>query len=89
MSADLIFEPWHEKNNNLGFRTGPSQTSMYGHRSRLIKKPEYADLERRGIIYVGKTKTLISCAVTAQLVCVFGFAYNADSCFSDAAAHFQ
>ena len=30
--------------------------------------------------------TLISCAVTAQLICAFGFAY-ADCLFSDAAAH--
>ena len=32
-----------------------------------------------------KTKTLISCAVTAQLICVFVFAY-ANCWFSDAAA---
>ena len=31
-------------------------------------------------ICVAKTKTLISCAVTAQLICVFVFAY-ADCCF--------
>ena len=32
-----------------------------------------------------KTKALISFAVTAKLICVFGFAY-ANSCFSNAAA---
>ena len=35
---------------------------------------------------MAKTKTLISCAVTAQLICIFVFAY-ADCWFSHAAAH--
>ena len=38
-------------------------------------------------IYVAKTKSLISCAVTAQLICVFVFAY-AKSRFSHNEAHF-
>ena len=37
---------------------------------------------------VAKTKALISCAVTAQLICAFVFAY-ADCWFSYAAAHFH
>ena len=37
-------------------------------------------------IYVAKTKALISCAVTAQLIFVFIFAY-AKSRFSHDAAH--
>ena len=37
---------------------------------------------------VAKTKTLISCAFTAQLICTFGFAY-ADCWFSDAVAHLE
>ena len=36
-------------------------------------------------ICVAKTKVLISCAVTAQLICTFGFAY-ADCWFSYATA---
>ena len=36
-------------------------------------------------IRVAKTKVLISCAVTAQLICAFGFAY-ANCWFSDALA---
>ena len=36
---------------------------------------EISDLERDLTIYVAKTKVLISCAVTAQLICVFVFAY--------------
>ena len=41
---------------------------------------------RLGTIHVVKTKALISCAVTAQLICAFVFAY-AKSWFSDVAAH--
>ena len=37
---------------------------------------------------VAKTKALISCAVTAELICEFVFAYT-DCWFSDVAAHFQ
>ena len=31
----IIFEPSHEKTNNLGFRPGQTQTSLYSHRSKL------------------------------------------------------
>ena len=34
-----------------------------------------------------KRKGLISCAVSAKLICAFVFAY-ADFCFSDVVAHF-
>ena len=37
-------------------------------------------------MYVAKTKALIRCAVNAQLICVFVFAY-AKSRFSHNAAH--
>ena len=39
--------------------------------------PEISDLGSRGIVLfcVAKTKAPISCAVTAQLICVFVFAY--------------
>ena len=40
---------------------------------------------RNRTIRVAKTKALISCAVTAQLICGFVFAY-ADCWFFDAAA---
>ena len=39
-------------------------------------------------IYVAKTKGLISCAVTAELICGFVFAY-AKSWFSHDAAHIK
>ena len=45
------------------------------------------DLESRGIvIYVVKTKALISCEFTIQLICAFVFAY-AKSRFSQEKAH--
>ena len=37
-------------------------------------------------MYIAKIKALISCAVTAQLICVFAFAY-AKIRFSHDAAH--
>ena len=37
-------------------------------------------------IYVAKTKALISCTVTAQLICIFVFTH-ANSRFSHDAAH--
>ena len=40
-----------------------------------------------GTIYVAKTKGLISCAVTEQLICTFVFAVYAYCWFSLAAAH--
>ena len=31
----ILNEPVHEKTNNLGFRPGPTQTSLYSHRRWL------------------------------------------------------
>ena len=39
----LLIEPVHEKTNNLCFRPGLIETSLYSHRSRL------EDVSRRGI----------------------------------------
>ena len=44
--------------------------------------------KRDSTIRVVKTKMLISCAFTAQLICVFVFAY-ADCWFSNAAAQYS
>ena len=55
------------KTSNLGFRPGLTQIGLYSHRRRL-EKMDFT-------MHVAKTKALISCAVTAQLICVFGFAY--------------
>ena len=52
---------------------------------------EISDLGSRGIVLyfnTAKTKALISCAVTKQLMCAFGFAY-ARSKFHHDATHFE
>ena len=35
LSGELLIEPVREKTNNLGFRTGPTQTGLYSHRRWL------------------------------------------------------
>ena len=72
----LEFVPCHEKNGPRSFRPGPILTGLYSHRRGL------------GVctIYVAKTKALINCAVTAQLICVFVFAF-AKSRFSHDVVH--
>ena len=69
-----------------GFQTGLTQTRLYSYRRWL--RLEIADLRRRGgyTFCMAKTKALISCAITAQLICTFVFAY-AKSRFSHEAAH--
>ena len=81
-----LFEPVHEKSNNLGFPPGPIQTRLYSHRRWLeagnfgFRKKRYCTLR------VAKTKALISFAVTAMLICALVFAY-ANCWFSHVAAH--
>ena len=69
-----------------GFRPGPTRTGLYSHRRWL--EAASLKLESRGIplSIVAKAKTLISCAVMAQLICVFVFAY-AKRQFSHDASH--
>ena len=81
-------KPTIGKTNNLGFRPGPKQTSMYSHRSRLEARNFGFKKKSDCTICLAKTKALISFAVTAKLVCTFVFAYT-DCWFSDAAAHFD
>ena len=61
-------EPRREKKNGslLGFRPGPTHSGMYIHRRRL-------EAWRQRLLNA-KTKALISCAVTAQLISGFVFA---------------
>ena len=74
-SKQKINEPLHGKTNDLGFRPSPTQNSLYNNRSRLearnfgLKKKSYCT------VCVAKTKTLISFAVTAKLVCAFVIAF--------------
>ena len=63
-----------------------SDTSLQSQRSRLEARNFGFKKKRDCTICVAKTKTLVSCAVTAQLICVFVFAY-AICWFSDAGAH--
>ena len=51
-----------------------------------LDKSRQGAVTRSCTIRVAKTKALISFAVTAKLICVFGFAY-ADCWFSHAKAH--
>ena len=51
------------------------QTGLYIRRRQLEVLNFRFRKERDCTIYVAKTKALISCAVSAQLICVFVFAY--------------
>ena len=73
-----------EQTGLRGFRPGLTQTDLYSLRSRLEATSFGFKKKRNCTIGVAKTKALSSCAVTAQLICAFGFAY-ADCCVSDAA----
>ena len=65
------------ENMYLGFLPGPKQTRLYNFGFK-----EYRDCT----IYTAKTKVLISCTLTAQLICVFVLVYAKNS-FSHDAAH--
>ena len=71
----IINESLHMKTftKHLGFRAGLTQTTRYSHRKRLEVR-NFQFKKRDCTICVAKTKTLISCAVTAQLICIFVFA---------------
>ena len=84
----MHYEPLREKINNLGFRPGLTQISLYSHKSRLEALDFGFKKKRDFSIHVAKTKALISFVVTAKLVCPFVFAH-ADYWFSHAAAHIQ
>ena len=59
----------HEKTGLRGFQPGPTQTRLYSHR-RLQEACNFGFRKKRDCTnYVTKTKALISCAATAQLVC--------------------
>ena len=84
---NTLQEPRHEKTGLRGsdqFRQKPGCTA-----TEDCKRLKISDLEsskRDCTIPVAKTKALISCAVTAQPICVLVFAY-AKSWFSHNEAH--
>ena len=71
----LLSKPRREKTGLRGFRPGPTQTGLRNYSMRLetwnFRFRKYMGCTLR----VAKTKTLISFAVTAKLICVFVFAY--------------
>ena len=83
-----LYKPWHGKTNHFGFRPGLTQTELYKNRRWLEAGNFGFRISRKGdvTISVAKPKTLISSAVTAQIICVFAYV---DYLFSDAVAHIQ
>ena len=72
-SDEFNFEPSRVKTNNLGFRPGLTQTRLH---RRWLEALNFLFMKKnKCTIHVAKTKMLISCAVTAQLICIFVFAY--------------
>ena len=62
------------ENQFRGFRPNSTQTGLYSHRRRIEAQDSGFKKKRDCSIHVAKTKALISCAVTAQLTCIFVFA---------------
>ena len=75
------------ENRSSGFPTR-SDTNRAVQQQKMARGLNFGFRKKRDCaICVEKTKALISCAVTAQLICVFVFAY-AESRFSHDEAHF-
>ena len=73
MCISILYEPVHEKTNNLCFRPGQTQTCLYKH-NRWLEAGNFGFRKNRNcIICVAKIKALISFAVTAKLICAFVF----------------
>ena len=83
---DMLWEPRHEKTCLWGFRPGLTQTKLYSHRRWLDAYNFRFILKRDCTINVAKRKVLISCGVTAQLICAFVYA-NTKSMFSHDKTH--
>ena len=75
-----------EKTNNLCFRPGSTQTELCSYR-KWIEAGHFGFWKKTNCtVSVAKTKALVSCTFTKQLICAFGFVY-AYCLFSYAAAH--
>ena len=85
ISIRFLYELQCEKTGLRGFRPGPTQTGLYSLRNRLEAR-NFGFKKSVCTIHVAKTKALIGCAVTAQLIWVFVFAL-AKIRFSHDAAH--
>ena len=74
--GENLYEPLHEK-TNFGFQRGLDSNGpvQYSHGSRLEAR-NFIFKKKRDFTYCKViTKTLISCAVTANLICIFVFPY--------------
>ena len=73
----ITCEPQCEENGLWGFRPSPTQTGLDSNR-RLEAGSSFGFKKNRDCttcICEAKTKALISCAFTAQLICAFVFPY--------------
>ena len=87
-SAHLLFsfEQHRKKTCFRGFPTTSETNWFYSHR-RWLEAGNFGFSKKRDCtIYVAKTKALISCGITVQLICTFVFAY-AKSRFPRDVAH--
>ena len=66
----------HVMRKQCDFRTGLTQPELAVQAQKMAQRREVLDLDSRGLILrVAISKALISFAVTAKLICAFGFAY--------------
>ena len=80
MFSNVLFEPRRGKTCRRDLRPVPTQIGLYSHRRWLETWKSGCSKKRECAIQVAKTKALISFgvtsfAVTANLICVFVFAY--------------
>ena len=71
--ALLIFEPRHNK-TCLGFPTR-SDIKWATQPRRMVSGLKFLNYEEERLYYEVKTKAVIRCAVTTQLICAFVLAY--------------
>ena len=87
ISWETQYEPISEVTCLRGFRPDLTQTGLNSHR-RWLEARNFGKKNRGSTIYVVKTKALIRCAVTTQLICASVFTY-AKIRFSGNAANIQ
>ena len=86
LTPPLLYEPQHQKTALRGFQPDLTQTGLDNHWRWLGTWNFGFRKQRDCTIQVGKTKALISFAVTVKLICVFVLAY-AKIRFSHVVAH--
>ena len=71
----LVSQVFLQMTEKTDFRHDPTQTCLYSHRKWLGSWNFRYEKKRVCTVLEAKTKTLISCAVAAQLICVFDFVF--------------